>query len=582
MKKAFGFCLKYWRSIIFVFALLLIQAWCDLALPEYMSKILAEGVAGQNSALVWRYGGIMLGYAFGVCTASVTVGYLSARIGAGVSRDIRAELFSRTADFSGAEFDRFGVSTLITRATNDVTQIQMFLIMLIRIALYSPIAAAGGIFKALKTGGGAGGSAWIIAVGVGALLTFIAVLLLTVQPKFLRLQKLTDKINLLARERLNGMTVIRAFGTGAYERGRFGEANTALTDTSLFVNRVMSLLFPVINLIMYGIMAAVIWLTAKSAVSAQSVADMTAFIQYAATVIMSFLMLTMIFVLFPRAVVSAKRVGEVLSTERSVKDSPGAADIDTVTDGVEFRDVTFSYPNSEAPVLSGVSFRAELGQTTAIIGSTGSGKSTLVSLIPRLYDPGGGEVLFSGRSVKDITLRSLRKNVAFVPQKATLFSGTVKSNILFGGDGNDGGGEDARMLEAAEISQSAEFIGEKSGGFDEPIDRGGANVSGGQKQRLAVARALAKNAPVIVFDDSFSALDFKTDSALRAALRERCKSAAVIAVAQRVGTIMSADKIIVLDGGRLAGEGTHGELMKTCAVYADIAKSQLSEEELNK
>ena len=576
MGQTLKYYFKRWPVILAIFVLLLGQALCDLALPDYMSQIVAEGVMSQNMNRIWYYGGIMLAYAAGVAVCSVIVGYLAAWLGSSIARDLRRDIFAKVTDFSGAEFDKLSVSTLITRSTNDVTQVQMFFIMFTRMVLYSPIMAIGGILKAIDKSQGMNNLVWIIMIGVGVLLLSIALLLVIVQPKFIKLQKLTDKVNLLAREGLNGMMVIRAFNTQEHEEKRFDSANGELTSTSLFVNRVMSALFPVINFVMYGVMIAVVWITASNAADVTGVANMMAFIQYAMQIIMSFMMLTMVFILLPRAVVSGKRLGEVLSTEISIKDGEDARDFGRARGKIEFKDVSFKYPGGDDYVLKNISFTANPGETTAFIGSTGSGKSTLISLIPRLYDASEGEVTLDGVNVKDIRLDSLRENIAYVPQKNVLFSGTIASNIKYSHEG----ASDEAMAHAAEIAQSTEFIESKEEKFYSEIAQGGGNVSGGQKQRLAIARALIKRSPVCVFDDSFSALDFKTDAALRAALKEDVRDSAVLIVAQRVGTIMNADKIIVLDDGEIAGIGTHKELLENCPVYKDIAKSQLSEEEL--
>ncbi len=576
MGKTLKYYFKRWPVILAIFVLLLGQALCDLALPDYMSKIVAEGIMTQNMRTIWFYGGIMIAYAAGVVLCSVAVVFLAAWLGSGIARDLRRDIFAKVTDFSGAEFDKLSVSTLITRSTNDITQIQMFFIMFTRMVLYAPIMAIGGILKAIDKSEGMNNLVWIIMIGVGALLLTIAVLLIIVQPKFIKLQKLTDKVNLLAREGLNGMMVIRAFNTQEHEENRFDEANGALTSTSLFVNRVMSALFPVINFVMYGVMIAVVWITAANAADVTGVANMMAFIQYAMQIIMSFMLLTMVFILLPRAVVSGKRLGEVLSTDVSIKDKDGAVEIERANGVVEFRNVSFKYPEGDDYVLKNISFTANPSETTAFIGSTGSGKSTLISLIPRLYDATEGEITLDGVNVKDIKLNSLRENVAFVPQKNVLFSGTIESNIKYAREN----ASEEEMRSAAEIAQSTDFIESKEEKFYSEIAQGGANVSGGQKQRLAIARALIKKSPVCIFDDSFSALDFKTDAALRAALKENAGQSTMIIVAQRVGTIMNADKIIVLDEGEIVGTGTHSELLENCSVYRDIAKSQLSEEEL--
>lgn len=580
MKSIFRYYLRYWYLILVIFALLFGQAIGDLTLPDYMSKIVFEGLQGQNSSLIWYYGSIMIGISLGTAAASIAVGWFSSYIGASVSRNLRADIFSHVTDFSGAEYDKLSVSTLITRSTNDITQIQLFSIMFMRIALSAPVMAVGGVIKAVQMSTGMDATVWAIVIGVAALLVVITVTILIVRPRFTKLQKLTDNVNLLAREGLNGMMVIRAFNNSEHEKLRFRSANKELTDTNLFVNRVMCVMFPMINLIMYGVIIAIMWIATVSALGGDVglIANSSALIQYAMQIIMSFMMLVMIFIMMPRALVSMKRIKEVLNTPITIKDSDLAAPIGRAEGVIEFHDVTFNYPGSDDAALKNISFKAEKGKTTAIIGGTGSGKTTLISLIPRLYDVTEGSITLDGKDVRDITLDSLRDNIAYVPQKNVLFSGTVRDNITYARE--DATDEDVRR--AAQISQADKFIEEKDEGYDFEIAQGGTNVSGGQKQRIAIARAVIKNSPVYIFDDSFSALDFKTDSMLREALNANMKDAAKIIVAQRVGTIMSADNILVLDEGRIVGSGTHKELLKTCPVYHEIASSQLTAEELEK
>ena len=567
---------KYLPHILLVLVLLFIQAMCDLALPDKMADIMNEVIAGASTWDILQIGLVMLGYSAAVTACSVAVGFLAARIGAGASRDMRAAVFNKVSTFSGAEYDRFTTSSLITRSTNDVMQIQMFSVMLIRIVLYAPMMAVGGIVRAVENSSGMNYLVWVIVAAVAAVVVTILVLLFVAQPKFMNLQKIMDRLNLVAREGLTGMMVIRAFNTQGKEEERFDRVNRELWGTNLFVNRVMSALMPVIMIIMNGVSIAVVWIASYSASDVNMVTDMMAFMQYAVQIIMAFMMVTMVFVMMPRAIVAGRRIGEVLRTESAIADLPDAADAGKLRGEVVYENVTFRYGDSENAAIENISFTARPGTTTAVIGATGSGKSTLVSLLPRMYDATEGRVTIDGRDVRSFTLKSLRDNVAYVPQKNVLLSGTIASNIKFA----DETGTEERMAAAARIAQADGFIGEKPEKYDDPIAQGGSNVSGGQKQRLAIARAVYKDAPVYVFDDSFSALDFKTDANLRKALGENLGDKTIFIVAQRVGSIMSADNIIVLDDGRMVGCGTHKDLMQTCDVYRDIARSQLSEEEL--
>ena len=567
---------KYLPHILLVLVLLFIQAMCDLALPDKMADIMNEVIAGASTWDILQIGLVMLGYSAAVTACSVAVGFLAARIGSGASRDMRAAVFNKVSTFSGAEYDRFTTSSLITRSTNDVMQIQMFSVMLIRIVLYAPMMAIGGIVRAVENSSGMNYLVWVIVAAVAAVVVTILVLLFVAQPKFMNLQKIMDRLNLVAREGLTGMMVIRAFNTQGKEEERFDRVNRELWGTNLFVNRVMSALMPVIMIIMNGVSIAVVWIASYSASDVNMVTDMMAFMQYAVQIIMAFMMVTMVFVMMPRAIVAGRRIGEVLRTESAITDLPDAADAGKLRGEVVYENVTFRYGDSENAAIENISFTARPGTTTAVIGATGSGKSTLVSLLPRMYDATEGRVTIDGRDVRSFTLKSLRDNVAYVPQKNVLLSGTIASNIKFA----DETGTDERMAAAARIAQADGFIGEKPEKYDDPIAQGGSNVSGGQKQRLAIARAVYKDAPVYVFDDSFSALDFKTDANLRKALGENLGDKTIFIVAQRVGSIMSADNIIVLDDGRMVGCGTHKDLMQTCDVYREIARSQLSEEEL--
>ena len=576
-KTVWSYYFRYWYLILAAFVLLVTEALCDLQLPDYMKNIvntLTDLNAADKTRTILYYGGIMLGYAAATTVCAVAVGYIAALLGSKASRDLRRDLFDKVSAFSAADVDKFTVSSLITRSTNDVTQIQNFSIMLVRMVMYAPVMAIGGIVKAVRLTADMSYLLWVIVAAVALVLIAIIVLMAIVQPKFIKLQTLIDKLNGVAREGLNGMLVVRAFNAESREEARFDEVNRELTSVNLFTNRVMSALFPIINIAMNGVSVAVVWIASYFAKNVTDVASMMAFMSYAVQIIMSFMVITMVFVLAPRSLVSARRVDEVLNREISVRDGENAVDLVAPRGELEFDNVSFAYDGAEENAISGVSFRCVPGETTAIIGATGSGKSTIVTLMPRLYDATAGSVKLDGKDVRDYTLRSLREAVAFVPQKNLLFSGTVESNIKLAGEQAADG--DERMEKAAEVAQATEFIGARDG----EIAQSGGNVSGGQKQRLAIARALYKKSPVLVFDDSFSALDFKTDAKLRAALKENAADKNVVIVAQRVGTIMNADRIIVLDDGKVVGQGKHSELMKSCAVYADIARSQLSEEEL--
>jgi len=509
----------------------------------------------------------------GVCT--IAVGYLSARTAAGAARDIRHDLFRRVESFSSAEFNAFSTASLITRSTNDVTQIQMVVMIMVRMVFYAPIMGVGGVIRALGKGGAMW---WIIAVAVLVLIGLVLIVMSIALPKFKIIQKLIDRINLVARENLSGMMVIRAFNMQSFEEDRFDKANLDLTATSLFINRLMVIMMPVMMLIMNGLAMAIIWVGAHQIAEAQmQVGDMMAFIQYAMQIVMSFLMLTMLFIFLPRAAVSADRIADVLETEPVIRDPEEPKEFDGRSKGrIEFRDVSFRYPDALENVLCNISFTAEPGQTTAFIGSTGCGKSTLVNLIPRFYDTTEGAVLVDGVDIRQVRQADLRDRIGYIPQVGTLFSGTIESNLKYA----DENASDETVQEAIEIAQASEFIFDKPEGLESEIAQGGTNVSGGQKQRLAIARALVKKPPIYIFDDSFSALDFRTESVLRAALKEKTGESTVLIVTQRVSTVKNADQIVVLDEGELVGVGTHQELMDSCETYREIALSQLSMEEL--
>ena len=524
---------------------------------------------------IFTSGAKMLGIAVISMLATVAVGYLAARVGAGVSKAIRKDVFKKVVSFSNVEFEKFSTASLITRSTNDVQQIQMFMVMLIRMVLYAPILGAGGVLKILKTDTS---MAWIIGVAVAAIITVVAVLFGLAIPKFKIVQKLVDKLNLVTRESLTGMLVIRAFSNQNIEEKKFDETNKLLRKTNTFVNRVTSMMMPIMMLIMNVVTVLIVWIGSHQIDGgSMQVGDMMAFIQYSMQIIMSFLMITMLAVILPRASVSAGRIHEVLASDVSIKDPAQEAELNENKKGyVEFKNVSFRYPDAENDVITNISFTAKPGQTTAFIGSTGSGKSTLINLIPRFFDPTDGEILIDGVNIKDISQHKLRDQIGYVPQKGVLFSGTIESNIKYGSENIS----DEEVKRAASIAQATEFIESKPEKYKTEISQGGTNVSGGQKQRLSIARALAKKPDIFIFDDSFSALDLKTDAALRKELSSKVKDSTMMIVAQRVSTIMNADQIIVLDEGNMVGKGTHEELLKNCEVYKQIALSQLSKEEL--
>lgn len=528
----------------------------------------------QNSYIL-RTGAKMIGLAFLGMLASVMVGLLASRVAARTGRDLRSRVFKKVVGFSNAEFDHFSTASLITRSTNDIQQIQMLVVMLLRMVMYAPIMAAGGIIKVFRTNVD---MSWIIGLAVVLILLLVLVLFIVAMPKFKILQNMVDRLNLVTREILTGLSVIRAFSTEKYEEKRFDNANKDLMKTNLFVNRAMTFMMPVMMLVMNGITILIVWNGAHGIDNGNmQVGDMMAFIQYTMQIIMSFLMICMVSIMLPRAAVAADRVDEILASKTAIEDPENPETLPAGSKGeVVFDHVNFRYPGAEEDVLHDIHFTAKPGQTTAIIGSTGSGKSTLVNLIPRFYDVTGGRILIDGTDIREITQHELRDKLGYVPQKGVLFSGTIESNILYGNP--DGTKEE--MEEAASIAQATEFIEEKRKKYDSPIAQGGTNVSGGQKQRLSIARAIAKKPDVFIFDDSFSALDYKTDVTLRAALKEKTQDSTVIIVAQRISTILHAEQIIVLDEGRIAGIGTHKELLQNCDAYYQIASSQLSEKEL--
>ena len=528
----------------------------------------------QTGYLV-KTGGMMIALAFLGMAASVLVGFLASRVGASAGRDLRGRVFHKVVGFSNHEFNQFSTASLITRSTNDIQQIQMLIVMLLRMVLYAPILAIGGVFQVMKTNVS---MSWIIGLAVIIIACMVLLLFVVAMPKFKMLQKLVDKLNLVTREILTGLSVIRAFSTEKHEEKRFDDANVELTKTNLFVNRAMTFMMPVMMLVMNGVSVLIVWTGAHGISDGQmQVGDMMAFIQYTMQIIMGFLMLCMISIMLPRAAVAADRVEEVLKSETIICDPEQPEVLPEQGEGVlSFDHVSFKYPGADEDVLQDITFTARPGQTTAIIGSTGSGKSTLVNLIPRFYDVTEGKITLDGIDIRDIKQHDLREKLGYVPQKGVLFSGNIASNIMFGNQD----GTEAEMKEAAEIAQATEFIETKPEGYESPIAQGGSNVSGGQKQRLSIARAIAKHPQVFIFDDSFSALDYKTDVTLRHALAEKTRESTVLIVAQRISTILHAEQILVLDDGKIVGKGTHAELLKNCEVYQEIAESQLSRAEL--
>jgi len=563
----------YIPLIILLLGLTYAQVMASLALPDYMAKIVNEGIVNQDQALIWQTGLKMILITLGGALATVIGGYLSARIGTGFSRDLRQKVFSKVESFSMQEFNTFSTASLITRSTNDIQQIQMVVIMLFRMVLSAPIMGIGAIIKASTT---APSMTWIMGIAVAILLTIIIILFVVAVPKFKLVQDLIDKLNLVTRQNLTGLRVIKAFNTEDYEKRKFDEVNKDLTKIRLFVNRIMVVMQPIMMLVFNLTTIAIIWVGAQRIdVGELQIGDMMAFMQYAMQVIMSFLMISIIFIIIPRASVSAQRIMEVLETPLHILD-PKKPKKAKGKGEVTFKNVTFSYPDADVPVLHNISFTAKPGETTAIIGGTGSGKSTIINLIPRFFDVTLGEILIDGIDVREMKKAELRERIGYIPQKGVLFSGTVKSNIKYGRPN----AKMEEVKEAARIAQATDFINKLEDGYDSHIAQGGSNVSGGQKQRLAIARALVTNPDIYIFDDSFSALDFKTDYKLREELQKLTKDSTVIIVAQRIGTILHADKIIVLNDGKVVGIGKHKELLQSCEIYREIASSQLSEKEL--
>ena len=566
-------------SLIFIVA----QVWLDLKLPDYMAEI-TKLVQTPGSAMseIWLTGGYMIICALGSLAAAIIVGYFAARIGASFSQRLRSLLFNKVESFSMEEINRFSTSSLITRSTNDITQVQMLLVIALQLVIKAPIMAVWAVTKIAGKG-----FEWSIATGVAVLvvLVLVAILMVLVIPKFKKMQILTDDITRVTRENLTGLRVVRAYNAEDYQETKFEAANKTLTDTQMFTNRAMSMLLPVLMVMLNGLSLAIYWIGAYLIDAAQMMdkldvfTNMVVFSNYAMQVIMAFMLLVIIFIMYPRASVSAKRINEVLDTDPSIVDGKETAGKPGFKGVVTFKNVSFKYPDAAGYVLENVSFTANQGETVAFIGSTGSGKSTLVNLIPRFFDVTEGEVLVNGVNVKDYKLEALYNKIGYVPQKAVLFKGTVESNVAYGDNGGDKFSADEVKL-AVHIAQGTDFVEKMENGYEASISQGGTNVSGGQKQRLAIARAVYRKPEIYIFDDSFSALDYKTDRVLRSKLKQETAGVTSLIVAQRIGTIMDADKIIVLDQGKIVGQGTHKELLHDCAVYREIAMSQLSEEEL--
>ena len=577
MKHILRIFSNYWLMFIVLVGFTYAMVMANLWLPDKMSEIVNNGIIKQDMPAIWHNGlaMILVTAAGGLC--SIIIGFLASRIATGMAQKLRMELFERVESFALADFNKFSTASLITRSTNDIQQIQMTSILLLRLALMAPIMAIGGLQKAIHN---APNLSWIIALAVSVLLVVIAVLFVVAVPRFKKLQTLVDKLNLVTRENLVGLKVIRAFHNEKIEQKKFQQANAELNKMNLFVNRLMMLLDPIMTLVMNFSSVAIVWFGAHLISSGNlQIGNMMAFLEYAMQVIISFLLLSMVFIMVPRAAVSVKRVGEVLDTLPSIVDPQSPQQLpDDATGKIEFKDVTFTYPDADLPVLSSINFTAEPGQTTAFIGSTGSGKSTLINLIPRFYDVSAGQILLDGVDIRQLKLEDLYDQIGYVPQKGVLFSGTIASNIKYG----NAKASQKLVEKSAKIAQATEFVSELKNGYKNEIAQGGSNVSGGQRQRLSIARAIAVEPNVYIFDDSFSALDFKTDAKLRLALAKETKHKTVLIVGQRINTIMNADKIIVLDEGKIVGQGTHQELMKNCEVYQEIAASQLSEDDLQK
>jgi len=575
---------KEWAMIFVALFFIVVQVWLDLTMPEYMgaiTKVVTSGTGTMDE--IYYNGKFMVLCALGSLAAMIIVGYIASVVGASYAQKVRSLQFDRVGSFSMAEINKFSTASLITRSTNDVMQVQLLLVLGLQIIIKAPILAVWAMFKIYGTA-----YQWTLSIGIAivALLFLFAILILLVLPKFRKMQKLIDNVNRVTRENLSGLPVVRAYNAESYQEGKFEDANKELTDTQLYTSRAMAVMWPGINLIMTGSVLAIYWIaailinnaTGNIAEQADVFASMVVFTSYSMQILFAFMMISMLFIMLPRAQVAAKRINELLDTEPSIRDGNINEPDRSKSGEVEFRNVSFRYPGAANNVLENISFTAKRGETVAFIGSTGSGKSTIVNLIPRLYDVSEGSVLVSGNDVRDYKLEALHDMIGYVSQKAVLFSGTVASNVAFGSGADR---TDEGVKEAVRIAQGSDFVEKMEGSYDAGIARGGSNVSGGQKQRLSIARAICKRPDIYIFDDSFSALDYRTDRDLRTALKKEMRGATSLIVAQRIGTIMDADRIIVLNEGRIVGTGDHNELLRTCDVYREIAMSQLSEEELN-
>lgn len=566
---------KYWILILLIIGLVYVQVMADLALPDYMAKIVNEGIVGENSDIITTAGLEMLVVTGIGAVATLIVGYLASIVSTGFARDLRKKVFTKVESFSLKEFNIFSTSSLITRTTNDIQQVQLVTFMVLRLVISAPIMGVGAVIKAFDT---APSISWLIYASISIILIAIVTLLIFAIPKFTAVQKLVDRLNLLARENLTGLRVIRAFTNEDHEEEKFDKTNKELTRLNVIVNRLFTIMQPLMMLVLNLTTIGIIWYGAKSVdLGDLLIGDMMAFIQYAMQVLMSFLMLSMVFIMVPRGAVSMKRINEVIDSDSEIKDPEDSEEYDPEIQGqVEFKNVSFAYKNSDEPVLKDISFKIDKGETVAIIGSTGSGKSTLINLIPRLYDTTDGKVLVDGIDVKKAKQEALHEKLGYIPQKSILFSGSIRSNLRFGQEDVT---ED-KLVKALEIAQAADFVNDLEKGIDSNVAQGGANFSGGQKQRLSIARAIVRRPEIYIFDDSFSALDFKTDQKLRSALKKNTQGSTLLIVTQRVSTALYADKIIVLNDGELVGLGNHNELLANCKVYQEIAQSQLSEKEL--
>jgi len=580
MSKVFQYMKPYIPILLCVAVLLIAEAWMALILPGYMADIVNDGVLTGHLSVIWSNGGIMLGITFLAMTLALCTGYFTAKTATGVANDLREAVFTKILRFSNAEINKFSTSSLITRTTNDIVQVQNALMMTIRQFIYTPILAVGGITRALNR---STSLAWVVILATTIMMVILLILFFIALPKFQKWQDLIDRVNLVTRENLSGILVVRAFSTQKFEKGRFAEANNALATNERFVNVTFAFMTPIILLVMNLTTALIVWVGAREASAFRlDIGDMFAFLQYGMLIIFAFLMIAITFIMVPRAVISANRIKEVLETEGTIeiKENPVPLPAD-FKGNVEFRNVDFRYPDAtenEENVLTNVSFSAKPGQTTAIIGATGAGKTSIFKLVLRFFDVTGGGVYVDGINIKDIHKEELHDKIGYVAQKALLFTGTIMSNLLYA----DKNATEERVKRAVEIAQSTNFIEEKPEGYESNVAQGGSNFSGGQRQRLSIARALVKDAPIYMFDDSFSALDVKTDALLRAALKKKMGDRTIIIIAQRVSSIMDADQIVVLDHGTVAGIGTHQELMQSCDVYREIAASQLTEEEANR